>query len=186
MTVLACQWILLMVMALLVLKGCWRRCAREKRRFHWVPELGVGEFSRAPPSPLPPPPHTHTLEGQAPCSRLIGEARKREGRGSSVSTETRFPGGHHKPAGAGLRACSDAARQGGGCSGSGRGCRSAASWPLSCPWSVLVRRERYSTHSIIKYSQAKPCLDLHFWITDLLMGWLRELNHLVFGKIGNV
>lgn len=166
-------------MVLLVLKGRWRRCAREKRHFNWLPELGVGEFSHPP------------LEGEVPCSRLTGEARqggqqKWAGPRTSVPTEILFPGGRHEPAGVEIRACFDTARQGGGNSESGRGCRSPASRPLSCPWSVLVRRERYSTHSIIKYSQAKPCLDLHFWITDLLMGWLRELNHLVFGKIGNV
>lgn len=159
-------------------------CSREET-FSLIPRAGSRWIQ------LPPTSYTHTLEGHAPWSRLTGEARKRgqqkwEGPGSSVSTETLFSGGHHEPAGVELRTCSDTARQRGSCLGSGRGCRSAASRPLSCPWSVLVRKERYSTHSIIKYSQAKPCLDLHFWITDLLMGWLRELNHLVFGKIGNV
>lgn len=139
-----------------------------KRHCDWFPEWEIVQFSHL------------SLEGEVPCSQMTGEARrgsqqKWEGPGTSVPTETRFPGGYSRTSCIEVRA-----------SFPGRGCNSPACWPLSCPWSVLVRRERYSTHSIIKYSQAKPCLDPHFWITDLLMGWLRELNHLVFGKIGNV
>lgn len=90
-----------------------------------------------------------------------------------------------KPVGVEIGACFNTAKQG-GVDSEHIGCDGPTSWPCSCPVSVLVRGERYSIHSIIKYSQAKACLDPHFWITDLLMGWLRELNHLVFEKIENI